>query len=47
MKIQEKRLVEIFSHLPPEQGVVGLGVGASIDFLLGLQKRAPMIFQSL
>ncbi len=47
MKIQEERLIEIFSHLPKEQWVVGLAVGASIDFLLGLQKRAPIIFQSL
>jgi UDP-N-acetyl-D-mannosaminuronic acid transferase (WecB/TagA/CpsF family) len=34
MKKQEQRLVEIFAHLPEEQGVAGLGVGASIDFLL-------------
>ena len=47
MKTQEKRLIEIFSYLPLEQRVVWLGVGASIDFLLGLQKRAPIIFQSL
>jgi N-acetylglucosaminyldiphosphoundecaprenol N-acetyl-beta-D-mannosaminyltransferase len=47
MKTQEKRLIEIWSHLPQEQRVVGLGVGASIDFLLGLQKRAPRVFQSL
>jgi exopolysaccharide biosynthesis WecB/TagA/CpsF family protein len=47
MKVQEKLLIDIFFHLPEEQKVVGLGVGASIDFLLGLQKRAPMIFQKL
>ncbi len=47
MKIQEQRLIEIFAHLPSEQRVIWLGVGASIDFLLGLQKRAPIIFQSL
>lgn len=34
MKAQEKVLVEIFSYLPKTQKVVGLGVGASIDFLL-------------
>ena len=27
--------------------ILGLGVGASIDFILGLQKRAPLIFQKL
>ncbi|MBC7503573.1 WecB/TagA/CpsF family glycosyltransferase [Candidatus Gracilibacteria bacterium] len=47
MKKQEKKLIEIFSYLPLDTRVVGLGVGASIDFLLGLQKRAPLIFQSL
>jgi N-acetylglucosaminyldiphosphoundecaprenol N-acetyl-beta-D-mannosaminyltransferase len=47
MKAQEKLLVEIFSHLPNTKKVVGLGVGASIDFLLGLQKRAPIVFQRL
>lgn len=47
MKKQEQRLLEIFSFLPETQKVVGLGVGASIDFLLGLQKRAPLIFQKL
>lgn len=47
MKKQEQRLIEIFSFLPESQKVVGLGVGASIDFLLGLQKRAPMVFQKL
>ena len=45
MKNQEKRLVEIFSYLPDKIPVVGLGVGASIDFLLGLQKRAPKVFR--
>ena len=34
MKAQEKLLLEIFEHLPENQNVVGLGVGASIDFLL-------------
>lgn len=47
MKVQEKLLIDIFSYLPESQKVVGLGVGASIDFLLGLQKRAPVIFQKL
>ncbi len=47
MKSQEKLLVEIFEYLEASQKVVGLGVGASIDFLLGLQKRAPVIFQDL
>lgn len=47
MKKQELRLLEIFLFLPETQKVVGLGVGASIDFLLGLQKRAPLIFQKL
>ena len=47
MKIQEKRLIEIWSHLLVDQQVIGLGVGASIDFLLGLQKRAPVIFQKM
>lgn len=47
MKAQEKLLIDILSHLPESQKVVGLGVGASIDFLLGLQKRAPMVFQKL
>ncbi len=47
MKTQEQRLIEIFAHLPLEQRVVGLGVGASIDFLLGLQKRAPIFFQKM
>lgn len=45
MKVQEKLLIDIFSYLPESQKVVGLGVGASIDFLLGLQKRAPIVFQ--
>ena len=47
MKIQEQRLCEIFEDLPQNFPVVGLGVGASIDFLLGLQKRAPNFFQNL
>jgi N-acetylglucosaminyldiphosphoundecaprenol N-acetyl-beta-D-mannosaminyltransferase len=45
MKKQEKALIDIWSYLPATQSVVGLGVWASIDFLLGLQKRAPVIFQ--
>jgi N-acetylglucosaminyldiphosphoundecaprenol N-acetyl-beta-D-mannosaminyltransferase len=47
MKTQEQRLIEIFSRLPQEQRVVGLGVGASIDFLLWLQQRAPILFQKM
>jgi N-acetylglucosaminyldiphosphoundecaprenol N-acetyl-beta-D-mannosaminyltransferase len=47
MKNQEKRLLEVFAHLGENQKVVWLWVGASIDFLLGLQKRAPIIFQRL
>lgn len=47
MKKQEQMLIDIWKHLPVEQEVVGLGVGASIDFLLGLQKRAPIVFQKL
>lgn len=47
MKTQEERLVEIFSHIPESFPVVGMGVGASIDFLLGLQKRAPKVFRDL
>lgn len=34
MKQQEQILVDIFAYLPNEQKVVGIGVGASIDFLL-------------
>lgn len=44
MKLQEERIMKIFAKLPSDFPVVGLGVGASIDFLLGLQKRAPKIF---
>lgn len=47
MKTQEQLLIDIFEHLDSSEKVVGLGVGASIDFLLGLQKRAPGIFQKL
>jgi len=47
MKTQEQRLIEIFSFLPASQKVIWLGVGSSFDYLLGLQKRAPMIFQKL
>ena len=44
MKVQEKMLIKIFEKIPDNFPVVGLGVGASIDFLLWLQKRAPKIF---
>ncbi len=47
MKTQEKTLIDIWHYLPVGQSVVGLGVWASIDFLLGLQKRAPVILQKL
>lgn len=47
MKAQEQLLIEIWAHIPESQKVVWLGVGASIDFLLGLQKRAPILFQNL
>ncbi len=47
MKTQEKRLIEIFDVLPEDQKVVGLGVGSSFDYLLGLQIRAPLFFQKL
>jgi N-acetylglucosaminyldiphosphoundecaprenol N-acetyl-beta-D-mannosaminyltransferase len=47
MKTQEERLIEIFSHLPDAQQVVGLGVGSSFDYLLGLQTRAPVFLQKL
>ena len=47
MKSQEQILVDIFSYISSHTEVVGLGVGASIDFLVGLQKRAPVIFQKL
>ena len=47
MKSQEQILVEIFDFLPDDQRVLGLGVGSSIDYLLGLQKRAPVFFQRL
>ncbi len=47
MKKQESLLVQIWDFLPENTRVVGFGVGASIDFLLGLQKRAPIIFQKL
>jgi N-acetylglucosaminyldiphosphoundecaprenol N-acetyl-beta-D-mannosaminyltransferase len=45
MKKQEERLVQIWDFLPEITPVVWLWVGASIDFLLGLQKRAPYLFQ--
>lgn len=45
MKLQEKRLVGIFSHLPDNQKVLWIWVGSSFDYLLGLQKRAPEFFQ--
>ncbi len=47
MKAQEERLIEIFSYLPSTQKVVGLGVGSSFDYLLGLQKRAPFFIQKM
>ncbi len=47
MKTQEQRLLEIFAHIPEDFPVVWLGVGSSIDYLLGLQKRAPVFFQKL
>jgi N-acetylglucosaminyldiphosphoundecaprenol N-acetyl-beta-D-mannosaminyltransferase len=47
MKTQEQALIDIWHYLPMNQQVVWLGVGASIDFLLGLQKRAPQVFQKL
>lgn len=47
MKAQEQRLIEIFSHLPSDHQIVGLGVGSSFDYLLWLQKRAPLVFQRL
>jgi len=47
MKTQEQALIDIWIYLPASQPVVWLWVGASIDFLLGLQKRAPVIFQKL
>ncbi len=45
MKVQEKALIDIWNYLPSYTKVVGLGVGASIDFLLGIQKRAPAVLQ--
>lgn len=47
MKRQEQILVDTWEQLSSEAQILGLGVGASIDFLLGLQKRAPLIFQKL
>jgi N-acetylglucosaminyldiphosphoundecaprenol N-acetyl-beta-D-mannosaminyltransferase len=47
MKAQEQRLIEIFAHIPDSQKVVGLGVGSSFDYILGLQKRSPVVFQKL
>lgn len=47
MKAQETRLTEIFSNIPSSCKVVGIGVGSSFDYLLGLQKRAPMVFQKI
>jgi N-acetylglucosaminyldiphosphoundecaprenol N-acetyl-beta-D-mannosaminyltransferase len=44
---QEQRLIEIWAHLPNSLPVVGLGVGSSFDYLLGLQKRAPIFVQKL
>ncbi len=47
MKTQEQSLIDIWHYLSASQPVAWLGVGASIDFLLWLQKRAPVIFQRL
>lgn len=47
MKRQEAILVQIFEKIPKNHPVVGLAVGASIDFLLELQKRSPKIFQNM
>lgn len=47
MKTQEEILIDIWKYISDSQEVVGLGVGASVDFLLGLQKRAPIFFQKL
>ncbi len=47
MKTQEERLLEIFAHVPEDFPVVWLWVGSSFDYLLGLQKRAPVTFQKL
>ncbi|MFZ2255300.1 MAG: WecB/TagA/CpsF family glycosyltransferase [Patescibacteria group bacterium] len=47
MKTQEQRLIEIFASIPEDFPIVGLGVGSSFDYLLGLQKRAPLLFQKL
>ena len=47
MRVQEERLVEIWSHIPSTHRVAWLGVGSSIDYLLWLQKRAPLWIQKL
>ncbi len=47
MKTQEQRLIEIWNYLPDDTSVVWLGVGSSFDYLLGLQKRAPLLIQKL
>lgn len=47
MKKQEQMLVGIWEQIGTNAQILGLGVGASIDFILGLQKRAPLIFQKL
>lgn len=47
MKRQEQMLVGIWEQIGANTQILGLGVGASIDFILGLQKRAPLIFQKL
>lgn len=47
MKNQEQTLAGIWTYLPAKLEVVGLGVWGSIDFLVGIQKRAPIIFQKL
>jgi exopolysaccharide biosynthesis WecB/TagA/CpsF family protein len=47
MKTQEKRLREIWEYLDDATPVLGLWVGSSFDYLLGLQKRAPLWMQNL
>lgn len=47
MKEQEKILVELFAYIPERQKVVWLAVGSSIDYLVGVQKRAPTYIRSL
>ncbi len=47
MKSQESLLIDIFSYLPANMPIIGLGVGSSFDYLLWLQHRAPIIWQRL